>query len=88
MELLGHLRSVAMSDRLEIPLSQSTSLREALMMLPERLRGLVFSKGGEFQAGLLILVNGADVRSLRGGEVVVDDSDVVTIIPAIHGGVF
>lgn len=83
---MGHLRSEAGSPNLEISLDRPTSLREALAKLPENVKSMVLSRGGELHPGLLVLVNGADLRSFKGGEVLVDDSDVVTIIPAIHGG--
>jgi molybdopterin converting factor small subunit len=86
VELVGHLRQEAGGHIIEIELGGSTGLGDALRRLPPNLRRHILSADGSINPGILVLVNGADVRSLVDGEVFVDDDDTVTIIPSIHGG--
>lgn len=87
VELVGHLRHEAGTDTLELKLDGPRTLLEALHRLPEKLRRHVLRGENEIAPGLLILVNGADVKSFGGPRYVVYDEDTVTVIPAIHGGV-
>jgi molybdopterin converting factor small subunit len=84
---MGHLRHEANADSIEMGLDQPLMLWQVLQLLPEKLRRYVLGEDDEIAPGLLILVNGADVRSFGGSRYVVHDEDTVTIIPAIHGGI-
>lgn len=84
---MGHLRHEAGTETLEFSLGGPATLLEVLHKLPEKLRRYVLRGEDEIAPGLLILVNGADVKSFGGPRYVVYDEDTVTIIPAIHGGI-
>ena len=87
VELIGHLKAEAGSEFLEIKLEGEETLLEALKKLPEKVRRHVVDETGKrLASGLLLLVNGAEVKAAEAGSVKVNDSDVVTLIPAIHGG--
>jgi len=85
-ELLGHLRSAAGASEVEVKLERRVGLTEALGRLPGQVRRQVLDASGRMQPGLLVLVNGVDVRTVVEGDVDVGDEDCVTLIPAIHGG--
>ncbi len=86
VELLGHLRSTAGSGSIELKLGDKVKLNEALKMLPEELRRHIIDEHGKILPGLLILVNGVDVRTVGRLDIEVSDDDLLTLIPAIHGG--
>ncbi|MDJ0270264.1 MAG: MoaD/ThiS family protein [Aigarchaeota archaeon] len=88
VELLGHLRSTAGSGSIELELGDKVRLNEVLRMLPEELRRHVIDEHGKILPGLLILVNGVDVRTVGKLDIEVGDDDILTLIPAIHGGAF
>nr|BAJ48340.1 conserved hypothetical protein [Candidatus Caldarchaeum subterraneum] len=86
VELLGPLRAVVGKRFIDIELKEPIKLREVFMMFDEEIRRMIMDEAGRPQPGLLILVNGVDVRYLTWLDTVVDEDDVVTLIPSIHGG--
>ncbi len=86
VELLGPLRAVVGKRYVEMELKEPIRLRDVFMMFGEEVRRMIMDEAGRPQPGLLILVNGIDVRYLTWLDTVVDEDDVVTVIPSIHGG--
>ena len=87
VELIGHLKAEAGSESLEITLEGEERLVAALLKLPEKVRRhVVDEKTGKLTPGLLLLVNGAEVKAYEAERIKVGNDDVVTLIPAIHGG--
>ena len=87
VELIGYLKAEAGSEYIEIKVGGGVGLVEALKMLPEKVRNHVIDeKTGEPVPGLLILVNGSEVKSSQVYGVRVNEDDTITLIPAIHGG--
>lgn len=86
VELLGPLRSVAGKRFVELDVEGRIRLSELLNRLGEGLRRFVVDDLGKPQPGVLILVNGVDVRYLSWLETEIEDGDTVTLIPSIHGG--
>lgn len=86
VELLGPLRAIVGKKFIDIELKGPVKLREVFMLFDEEVRRMIMDDAGRPQPGLLILVNGVDVRYLTWLDTVVDEDDVVTLIPSIHGG--
>ncbi len=88
VELIGHLKAEAGGEYVEIKVSSGgENLVEALKKLPEKVRHHVIDeKTGKIATGLLILVNGSEIKPSQVAETKVKEDDVVTLIPAIHGG--
>lgn len=86
VELVGPLIQLAGVRVIEVELGGPVALEDALSKLPPNLRRHILSEEGSINPGLIVLVNGADVRSLTGGDFLVSDEDTLTVIPAIHGG--
>jgi len=87
VELIGHLKAAAGGEVVEVSLSGEEELLTVLKKLPEKVRELVINREtGGLATGLLVLVNGAEVKRDRIRDVRVRDGDTVSLIPAIHGG--
>jgi adenylyltransferase/sulfurtransferase len=72
----------------EIPLD-GTTVGGVVRELAERyppLRRHLFTPGGELRNFVTLYLNDQDVRYLQRGETVVNEGDVVSIVPAIAGG--
>ncbi|MEM2238338.1 MAG: MoaD/ThiS family protein [Candidatus Caldarchaeum sp.] len=86
IEFFGPLRSLVGKKELEIHLEGKKKLREVLENLDEQIRRHVMDDVGNPQPGMLILVNGADVRYSSWLDTEVGDEDTLSLIPSIHGG--
>ncbi|MEM0442977.1 MAG: MoaD/ThiS family protein [Candidatus Caldarchaeum sp.] len=86
VELFGPLRSAAGLRELSLKVEGRLRLREVLGLLDERVRRHVVDDHGNPQPGVLILVNGADVRYMSWLDTEIGDEDVLSLIPSIHGG--
>jgi len=87
VQLFATLREVTGTSRLTV---EASSVREVLSLLvsrygPELGRRLV-TPAGELQETIAVLVNGRNVRFLRGLETPLSDGDTVTLIPPVAGG--
>lgn len=87
VELIGYLKAEAGSEYVEVKVGGGVGLVEALKMLPEKVRKHVIDEEtGKPVSGLLILVNGSEVKLSQVYGVKVNEDDIITLIPAIHGG--
>ncbi len=86
IELLGPLRLVAGKKEYTIRLEGKIRLVEVLKMVDEKIKPYIMDESGNIQPGILVLVNGEDVRFSTWLDTVVDDDDTITLIPSIHGG--
>ncbi|MEM1945538.1 MAG: MoaD/ThiS family protein [Candidatus Caldarchaeum sp.] len=86
LELFGPLRSLVGRKELTIHVEGKMKLREVLKTLSHEVKRHVVDDAGNVQPGILILVNGADVRYSSWLDTEVGDDDTVTLIPSIHGG--
>ncbi len=88
VELFGPLRALTGLREVVLDLGGRVRLGELLKRLPDEVRRYVLDEGGKPQPGVLILVNGTDVRYLSWLDTDVGEDDVVTLIPSIHGGLY
>lgn len=88
VELFGPLRALTGLREVVLDLGGRVRLGELLKRLPDEVRRYVLDEGGKPQPGVLILVNGTDVRYLSWLDTDVCEDDVVTLIPSIHGGLY
>lgn len=88
VELFGPLRALTCSREVVLKIGGRVRLGDLLKMLPEDVRRYVLDEGGRPQPGVLILVNGADVRYLSWLDTEIGEEDVVALIPSIHGGLY
>lgn len=86
VELFGPLRSLVGVKELTIHVERKMKLREVLETLSAEVRRHLMDDAGNVQPGILIFVNGADVRYSSWLDTEVCDEDIVTLIPSIHGG--
>ncbi|MCS7110026.1 MAG: MoaD/ThiS family protein [Candidatus Caldarchaeum sp.] len=86
VELMGPLRSATGRNYVEIQVGEKMKLSDLLGELDEEVRRFVVDDSGKPHPGILVLVNGVDVRFLSWLETEVGENDVVTLIPSIHGG--
>ncbi len=86
VELIGHMKSVAGKNVLELKIEGHIPLIEVFKMFPKEIKDVIL-EGGKPRPGFLLLLNGSDVRSLgKNVEILVSDEDTLTIIPILHGG--
>lgn len=83
---MGPLRSATGRSYIEVHVGEKTKLSDLFSELDQEVRRFVVDDSGRPHPGILILVNGVDVRFLSWLETEVGDNDVVTLIPSIHGG--
>ncbi|MCS7137701.1 MAG: MoaD/ThiS family protein [Candidatus Caldarchaeum sp.] len=86
VELLGPLRSAVGVKEITLRVEGRRRLREVIALLDEKIRRHVVDESGAPQPGILVLVNGEDVRYFSWLDTEVDDDDTLTLIPSIHGG--
>lgn len=86
IEFLGPLRAVVGKRFVELNLEGRIKLVDLFDRLDAELRKHVVDESGKPVPGVLVLVNGVDVRFLSWLETEVDEDDTVTLIPSIHGG--
>lgn len=86
IELIGPLKKVAGVSELDLKLNGEIKFNEALSMLPEQIKKRVLNSNGDIQAGMIVLINGVEVKSLGLENAYVKDDDKITLIPVIHGG--
>lgn len=86
VEVFGHLRQALRASSLELKIEGRKRLKEVLEMLPEELKAHVLDEYGAIRPGIMILINDIDVRTVYNYEVLVSDSDRLTLVPMIHGG--
>lgn len=88
VELVGPLRAEAGGrGHIDIEVGGRERVTSLLKRLPERVRARVLDEGGRPRSGILVVVNGVEVSSLKSlDEVWVKDGDTVALIQAIHGG--
>ena len=81
VKLLGGAKRVIGKDRLEIQ-KQNAKLHEIVAMLNS-----MSSNSNIFSANnLLIVINGVESSMLGGLDATVNDGDVISIVPVVHGG--
>ena len=88
VELIGHLKAEAGREYIEVSIEhEEERLLDVLKRLPERIRRhIIETDTGRLVPGLLILVNGTEIKPSRITDAMVREDDVITLIPAIHGG--
>ncbi len=88
VELVGPLRAEAGGlKHLDMKIEGRERVSSLLKRLPEGIRARILDEAGRPRPGILIIVNGVEVSSLKPlNEVWVKDGDTVAIIQAIHGG--
>jgi molybdopterin synthase sulfur carrier subunit len=90
---------MSVTVRIPAPFQYLTGGREVVYACPDNIIGLVgqldrqypgilekLTGDGRFRGYINVLVNGEDIRYLKGEDTEVKDSDEVIIIPAIEGG--
>jgi molybdopterin converting factor small subunit len=81
IKLLGGAKRALGKDRLDIE-KQSAKLHDIVEMLRS-----MSSNGNIFNSNnLLIVVNGVESSMLGGLDATVNDGDVISIVPVVHGG--
>ena len=84
---MGFLKTIVKSDELAMKIDRRMQLKEILGLLPSKLRAeLLDPRSGLLRTNFLILVNGAEIRTLQGVSTEVVDDDLLTLIPISHGG--
>ncbi|MEM0441330.1 MAG: MoaD/ThiS family protein [Candidatus Caldarchaeum sp.] len=86
VEFLGPLRAIVGKKFVEIPVEGKMKLSDLLTGLDKDIRKYVVDDFGKPVAGVLVLVNGVDVRYLSWLDTEISETDTVTLIPSIHGG--
>jgi len=86
VEFYGPLRSALGMDVIQLSLGGRRKLSEVLKILDGMVGGRILDEKGNPRAGILILVNGADIRYMSWLETEVSDEDILAFVPAIHGG--
>jgi MoaD family protein len=81
VKLLGGARKIVGKDQVEIE-AQSIKVKEIIEML----RSMSPNSDIFNSANMLIVVNGAELSILGGLEAQVNDGDVVSVVPVVHGG--
>ena len=82
------LQKLLGAESVEVRVNGRQKLREVLLRLCEHnpeARELLF-RDGKLRRELIFMVNGIGINHLAGEDTEVEDSDVITIVPAIAGG--
>lgn len=69
----------------EVEVEENTTVRDVLEKLPD-LSGKVFNKSGELVEGMVVLLNGLNIKGLEGLNTKVKDGDEIDIFPPAGGG--
>lgn len=87
VQYLNLLRQVTGKNAEELPTCSVGKLLDYLIKFyGDDLAQHIFTPEGGLQGGLLILVNGRNICFLKGLETVLEETDVVSIIPPSAGG--
>jgi molybdopterin synthase sulfur carrier subunit len=75
-------------ERIEVELPSGSSIRDILDMLCEKykLRSRIFTENGKLQSSVNILLNGRDIRYMKGLSTELRDGDEIAIFPPVAGG--
>jgi molybdopterin converting factor small subunit len=87
LKLSAPLRTYA-DDRSEVA-GEGRTVDEALRRFASadaRIHAYLYSVAGRFRPTVAIFVNGSDIRNLDGPSTVLNDGDLVTLLPALPGG--
>ncbi len=69
----------------EVEVKENTTVRDVLEKLPD-LSGKVLNKSGELVEGMVVLLNGLNIKGLEGLNTKVKDGDEIDIFPPAGGG--
>ncbi len=81
VKLLGGARKIIGKDQVAIE-AQSIKVNEIIKMI----RSMSSNSDIFNTANMLIVVNGVELSLLGGLEAQVNDGDVVSVVPVVHGG--
>lgn len=87
--MLGSLAEVATAKNLELKISESMKVSTVLQHVIEdspSLKERLFEAEGTLRSSVNVMVNGRDIRFLKGLETEVKNEDSIAIFPAVGGG--
>ncbi len=89
IRLYATLRQVAGTKRITIPDTQLRTVRDALLALLDvqpALKPLLWNAEGTLVGHVAVILNGRDIRSLKGVNTPMSSADRLDIFPPVGGG--
>ena len=84
--LIGFLKKEFNKECIEIKLNKPMELIEVLNIKTPQLSELLLTKSKKLLPSFIFLKNGVSIDIMSENEIILNDEDILTIIPVSHGG--